>query len=147
MKKETFNVRWMLVLYDILVFAITDIMLFVLYDRFDTKGIISHTILAFIVIFLCRFVGNIYRQIWRYGGIQCYIRLLFTDAIAFLFYYIVSRMLPIYELTFVRMLALVSMNLLGSLAIRMIYRYAYKCGNRETNKGRFLNMLLRFFLD
>lgn len=145
MKKETFNIRWMLVLYDILVFAITDIMLFVLYDRFDTKGIISHTILAFIIIFLCRFVGNIYRQIWRYGGIQCYIRLLFTDAIAFLIYYIVSRILSIYELTFVRMLALVSMNLLGSLAIRMIYRYAYKCGNRETNKGRFLNMLLRIF--
>ena len=123
MKRETFNVRWMLVLYDILVFAITDVMLFVLYDRFETKGIISHTSLAFIVIFLCRFIGNIYRQIWRYGGIQCYIRLLFTDAIAFLLYYISSRILAIYELTFVRMLALVSMNLLGSLAIRMIYRY------------------------
>ncbi len=37
MKKETFNVRWMLVLYDIIVFAITDVMLFVLYDRFETK--------------------------------------------------------------------------------------------------------------
>lgn len=38
MKRETFNVRWMLVLYDILVFVITDVMLFVLYDRFETKG-------------------------------------------------------------------------------------------------------------
>lgn len=145
MKRETFNVRWMLVLYDIIVFAVTDLLLFVLYDRFDTRGIILHTIIAFISVFLCRFIGNIYKQIWRYGGIQCYIRLLFTDAIAFLLYYILSSIIPIYKLTFVRMLALISMNLLGSLAIRMIYRYAYKCGNKETKKGMFLNTLLRIF--
>lgn len=35
------------------------------------------------------------------------------------------------------------MNLLGALAIRMMYRYAYKCGNTTTLCGRFLNVLLQ----
>ena len=43
------------------------------------------------------------------------------------------------------MLSLVSLNLLGALALRMMYRYAYKCGNQETAKGKFLSLLLHLF--
>lgn len=38
-----------------------------------------------------------------------------------------------------------SINLLGALALRMMYRYAYKCSNKETNQGRFLASLLYIF--
>lgn len=37
------------------------------------------------------------------------------------------------------------LNLLGVLAIRMLYRYAYKCGNQESQWGKFLNSVLYFF--
>lgn len=47
--------------------------------------------------------------------------------------------------TVARMLSLVSLNLLGALALRMMYRYAYKCGNQETAKGKFLSLLLHLF--
>ena len=43
------------------------------------------------------------------------------------------------------MLCLSSINLLGALALRMMYRYAYKCSNKETNQGRFLASLLYIF--
>lgn len=49
------------------------------------------------------------------------------------------------KITFARMLSIVSLNLLGALALRMMYRYAYKCGNRETTKGKILSALLHMF--
>lgn len=42
-------------------------------------------------------------------------------------------------------LSLASLNLLGALALRMMYRYAYKCGNRKTVGGKILSILLRLF--
>lgn len=43
------------------------------------------------------------------------------------------------------MLSLVCLNLLGALALRMMYRYAYKCGNQETTRGKILSTLLHMF--
>lgn len=37
------------------------------------------------------------------------------------------------------------LNLLGALALRMMYRYAYKCGNQETTRGKILSTLLHMF--
>lgn len=54
-------------------------------------------------------------------------------------------MLPVQKITFARMLSLASLNLLGALALRMMYRYAYKCGNQKTVGGKILSILLRLF--
>ena len=51
------------------------------------------------------------------------------------------------HITFARLLVVSSMNLLGALAMRMVYRYAYKCGNSDTMFGRLLNLLLRILAD
>lgn len=145
---QKFQVRWMLVLYDIVVLAVVDLLLLVFYggyDQPDVSGIIEQALLSFGCIFVCRFIGSVYRQIWRYGGIQCYIRLLFTDGAAFILYLALSLALPLPRISFSRMLALCCMNLLGTLAIRMLYRYAYKCANEETILGKFLVLLLRIF--
>ena len=139
------NIRGMLVLYDLIVFALVDTLLLVIYDGLTDKGIMIHTVISVMSIFMCRFIGNIYRQIWRYGGIQCYIRLLLTDGIAFLLYFSFSKIVSVEQIEFSRMLALVCMNLLGALAIRMVYRYAYKYSNMDTLKGKVLGILLRLF--
>ena len=141
------NVRWMLVVYDLIIFILADWFLFVLYDPLSLKVTLENAFLALSCIMFCRFVGKVYGQVWRYGGIQCYIRLLVTDGVAFVLYAILSVFtgIKVLEITGVRMLSLVCMNLLGCLAIRMIYRYAFKCGNKETVSGRFLSGLLRVF--
>ena len=143
--KKFLNVRWMLVLYDILIFILADLMLFVFYDPLSWSVVLEHAFLALFCIMLCRGIGKVYRQVWRYGGIQCYIRLLITDGFAFFLYFILSVILNISDITVARMLSLVCMNLLGCLAIRMIYRYAFKCGNKQTAAGRFLCALLKLF--
>lgn len=144
-KRKKRNIRWTLVLYDLLVFAMAAVLLLRLYggnDKLTYNGIVQQAALALVCIFAIRLIGNVYGQIWRYGGIQCYIRLLCTDAVAFLVYMCLEMLLPIEKITFARMLCLACLNLLGALTLRMAYRYAYKCGNQETAFGRFLSWVL-----
>ena len=144
--------RWLLAIYDALILLFVDIVLLGLYrsvEELSVKGVITHGLISFVCIFLVRSWGHIYQQIWRYGGIQCYIRLLFVDAAAFvlnLTVELILRYVPVIErITFARMLAVACMNLLCAMAIRMIYRYAYKFGNSRTAFGRLLNKLLFVF--
>ena len=140
-----FTNRRMLILYDIIIFLCVDMLLLFFYNRQGTEVLLFNTILSFLSVFICRLAGRVYKQIWRFGGIQNYIRMLLTDGIAFVIYLLFSLFVPACRITFARMLALICMNLLGALSIRMFYRYAYKCGNSRTFKGRMLKRILKFF--
>ena len=146
------NIRWQLVAYDFFILAMVDVLLLVFYrgvEDLSAKGIAVQIVLSYLCVFSARLFGNVYRQIWRYGGIQCYIKLLIVDFVAFVFYLSLDNILyvlPNFEqITFVRLVSISCINLLGALAIRMMYRYAYKCGNNNTPYGRFLNSILHFF--
>ena len=142
------NTRWPLVVYDVIVYIIASILLLWIYGgngNLTNAGSLQLSILGFVCIFICRMIGNIYGQIWRYGGIQGYIRLFFLDAIAFILLIILQATLPIERISFDRALSLVCVDLLGAISIRMIYRYAYLYSNNETSKGKFLSKLLYRF--
>ena len=145
---KIFKIRWTLVLYDLDIFAAAAVFLLYIYggnEPLTGLGLAEQIALSGVSIFCVRILGGVYRQIWRYGGIENYIRLLATDSIAFFVYLFLELLLPVQKVTFARMVALVSVNLLGALTIRMVYRYAYKCSNRETMKGKMLELLLRSF--
>ncbi len=146
MKK--FTIRWQLVFYDIIIFGLVEFLLLYLYksvDTLSTVGIINQVLISFICIFSVRIIGRVYQQIWRYGGIQSYIKLLLVDFAAFIVNLIAERLFAIEAITFARLLAISCTNLLGALAIRMMYRYAFKCGNDITIGGKFLRILLKIF--
>ncbi len=140
-----YTVRWMLVLYDLLCFLLVDLLLLVMYggyDRLEPIDILIQSALSLACIFGARFAVNIYSQIWRYGGIQSYIRLLISDGIGCGLYISLELLLPINKISFARMLSLCCMNLLLVMAIRMTYRYAYKC-NRTSKLGKILAVLVK----
>lgn len=140
------NIRWQLVIYDVFILIMVDLLLLAFSgSKLSVSGMVIQGTIGFVAVFASRLLGSIYSQIWRYGGIQCYIRLLFTDAIAFLVTLIIERILPIEHITFSRLLAIACMNLLGALTIRMMYRYAFKCGNDTTFFGKILLFVLRMF--
>ena len=150
MKKT--SARWQLAVYDAVVLFVVDLLLLAFYrsnEELSLNGVLLHASIGFVCIFAARFVGQIYRQIWRYGGIQCYIRLLVVDGIAFIAIAVIEMTLrmfvPIEQVTFSRLLSISCMNLLAALAIRMIYRYCFKCGTADTHFGQFLRLLLRIF--
>ena len=142
------NIRWMLVLYDLIVYAIIAVILLVIHggtDKLTTIGIFQQVALSVFCIFLIRILGKVYGQVWRYGGVKCYIRLICTDSIAFLLYLCLELLLPVQKITFERMLSLACMNLLGAMTLRLMYHYTYKYANLNSFGGKCLSMLLRLF--
>jgi FlaA1/EpsC-like NDP-sugar epimerase len=95
-------------------------------------------------VFIARFALNIYSLIWRYGGIQSYIKIFISDAVGYACYLSLAFTLPIERISFARVTAICCANLLGALAMRMAYRYAYKC-SRTTLLGKTLCRLVFVF--
>ena len=141
-----------LVVYDFVIFLLVCLIMLILYQNRSAEEVLGpldlviHILLAAVPVFTARFIGKVYNQIWRYGGIQCYIRLLVVDACAFAVYILLELFLPLpTHITVSRGFSVYCANLLGALALRMFYRYAYKCGNTRTGFGRFLMGLFNFF--
>ena len=144
--KERMNVRWQLILYDAFILILLDLLLLVFSgNKLSAHGVTVQIFISFVAVFATRLLGSVYSQIWRYGGIQCYIRLLITDSVAFIVALVLERLFAVQHIAFSRLLAIFSMNLLGALAMRMVYRYAFKCGNNSTPLGKFLLLILRLF--
>ena len=65
------------------------------------------------------------------------------------FHFLIEKLLDIplniNHASFPRVLSISCMTLLGSLAIRMSYRYAYKCWKRDTFIGKLMRLALRIF--
>ena len=147
-KNHRFNIRWLLVFYDVCIYAVVSVLLLMVYEDVVVSTISNNlyiSIIGFVAIFSMRFAFDIYRQIWRYGGIQSYIKLLICDGCGFLIFLANELILPVEKILIVKILAISCINLLAALAIRMIYRYAYKCGNQNSIVGRVLFWVLRFF--
>ena len=142
------GIRWALVLYDSIITIGIEILFLLFYggSKLDLMSFITHGVVELFAIIGVRFAFNIYRTIWRYGGIQNYMKMMFSDGVAFIIYLLFCRfIIPVDRISVVTMVAMSSMILLGSLAIRMTYRYAFKCGNKDTPFGRFLLWMLSTF--
>ena len=89
-----FSISFALMVYDVIIFAVVSAVLLALYQgagELSSYGIMLHSVVGGLFIFLSRFLWKIYRQIWRYGGIQCYIRLLWADTFAMCLYFGVDK--------------------------------------------------------
>ncbi len=140
MKKQ--GKRRYIILYDIVIFAALFVSLYFLHGKpagISTDVIYIQAAITFVITFGARIIGRVYKQILRYGGIQGYIRLLVVDACAFLLNFTLLKLLPIRTVSGAFLLIVASMNLLCALAVRMLYRYAYKCANKKTFIGKLLN--------
>lgn len=142
------RISWKLIGFDFIVYAITIVILCVLYrgqDRMTIAGIMEQVGLSLPCIFLARIFGKVYKQVWRYGGLQSYLRIIITDFVAFLAYLFLELVLPVQKITFSLLLSIVCVNLIGSLVLRTLYGYAYKYGNKKTLQGKFLSRMLKIF--
>ena len=143
-----FAISFSLITYDVIIFIIAASLMLAFYQgagALDDYGVMLHSVVAAVIIFGSRLMWNIYRQIWRYGGIQCYIRLLLADGIAMCLYLAVDKFLMVPNISAAKLIALCCTNTLCALTIRMVYRYAYKCGGRNDTRGELSRILLQIF--
>ena len=148
LKQNLQKVRWTLVIYDLIIYAVICLILLVFFvgsDALSPGYMLIQAVMGLVLIFAARFLMGVYRQIWRYGGIQSYIKLILADAIAYIVYYLLQLVLPLARISFVRSFSLFCADLLIVLTIRMVYRYAYKCANNKTFTGRVLSRMLSIF--
>ena len=141
--------RLKLFLYDILILLAVDTFMLVLYrngEKFSFPQFVWQTLVYIVCVFGVRLAFSVYKQILRYASVQSYIRLILADALAFFPVWFFDWILPIGDITFPHLLSISCLTLLGTLFIRLVYRYAYKCANTITYRGRFLNLLLRVFV-
>ena len=142
-----YPVRWTLIFYDLLIFASVIAFSLLLYRGHNLEWwqILLHFVVGSFISITSRFFWRVYGQIWRYGGVQSYLRLMFADSVFYLVYYIVQRFIPGFgALIFPVVSLIVFTNTIISLAIRMVYRYLYKHVNRSTRGGRAIVKFINF---
>ena len=143
-----FPIRGMLIFYDCLLFI--SVFAFALCankpDWLSWLQVLWHFLLCGYIVISSRFFWKVYSQIWRYGGVQSYIRLMFADSCALLVYYLIQRFVPVFGYIRLYIVGLIIFTTsLVSLAVRMVYRLAYKRLDRRTKFGRFVVKFINFF--
>lgn len=144
-----FPIRGLLVVYDVLIYAIVVVFALILFPRIEIKPleVLWHFLISMPIIVIARFFLRVYGQVWRYGGVGSYIRVMIADVIALFIYFFVQKPLPIFDpaLDFVVVTFIVLTCTLASLAIRMVYRWVYVSVNRNTKFGKFIVKCVNIF--
>ena len=137
----------LLIIYDLIVFIAVSFAFYFIFKNYAPLDIVSYlwqSAVTFAIILLCRTFLSIYVQIWRYGGIRSYMSLIFADAIALVFVAVLFLFFEPRSALLFR-LAVISINLLLSLTMRMLYRYIYKHVNPQSKGGKFVFAIVDFF--
>ena len=116
--------------YDVILLLLADLLMLVIYpssiSKLSSAGLFMQVALSAIVLFGSRTLLGIYNHVWRYGGTTLYLRLIIADAIAGITYYALQMILPIEGITFIRAVSIITVNLLLTISIRLIYQYLYE---------------------
>jgi len=142
-----FNIRWQLVFYDVMMFIAIYAFIYYIYGPVGGRKGVDGYIYAGIALgsaLVFRFLGDVYQMIIRYGGVEVYLRIIVTDAMAILCYFPIKFGLGV-QLNSQRWLILMLLNLLGVLCMRLVYRYCYRYGVKQSAWGSFLRKILVLF--
>ena len=144
-KRKQISIRWLLVFYDFLILCGTICFMLVCYKGVEIGaiGILRHVVVSSVSLYSLRFAFHVYQQIWRYGGIQCYMRLIVADACAAVLYLVLEEWVMSDRIPFPVVVSICALNLLAALVARMLYRYLYKYCSQETMVGRCLSAVVR----
>ncbi|MBQ2956082.1 MAG: polysaccharide biosynthesis protein [Clostridia bacterium] len=135
--------------YDALILLISNILLLNIFADHQGPRVVTTVIVqiaaSFILVFLCRSAGSVYKQIWRFGGSGAYIRLIGTDAIASVLFAAMQTFGGPFRISYLHAISIGSVNLLATLLLRHIYQYMYENAGRQTLKARLMRHLVSIF--
>ena len=140
------KIRWMLMLYDLLIYLACALLVLVIYpssiDKLTPLLIVEHTAVGSACLFIFRIFFKVYKRVWRYAGPGEYMRLIFSDALASVTFLLIRYMFP-RTLTFVRGASLFMLTLLGSITMRLGYQWLYQ---RRNSGNQLIRKLLRIVI-
>ena len=122
--------KFKLIMYDLVILAVSFFLLAVLnpstVSHLSNIEILLQYLMAAVCIILCRYVGKIYAQVWRYSRTNSYLRLMMVDCLGSVVYIFFAYLIPINKFTFLRMASICAINLLGACAIRLMYTWLFE---------------------
>ena len=122
---------------------------FICFSKFSAKPSVLEYFLSilalWVALIIVRLVFGVYRQIWRYGGVQSYLKLCLSDGIAFILYFIVRLLILNRTVPVVWIFSLTCIDLIMALFMRMSYRYMYTRYDYSTFRGRVMVFCLKLF--
>ena len=140
---------WILALYDFVPLIITFIVMLVINPsttiRLPGELILLQIVIGTVCIYTSRILFGVYNQIWRFGGSYAYIRLMEADVVAGIAYHLIAKLLPFQDVSFVRRVCLLCINLLCCIAMRLFYRFMYQYSSRNSVVGRTMRTVARVF--
>ena len=132
----------MLMAYDAVLLLTAILLLLVVYpsetQKLTTYGLLMQSLLCVLTLFACRMLFGIYNHVWRYGGTTLYLRLILADTLAGALFYLAEMFFLVEKITFVRAVSIISVNLLMTIAIRLLYQYLYDYNSASSPIAAYL---------
>lgn len=153
-KSRLSHTRWRLVLYDLIIWVATSWLLFFFHPSGSERATSFHIFLMItagaLLLLIFRLLFSVYKQVWRYGGIGSYLRLILADLSAGFLFVGGGRLLIeiIPDFYFVRALlatCVICVNLLTCIIIRMAYYICYRRSGGQGFEGRVMRRILKVF--
>ena len=95
-------------------------------------------VFSFILLFACRHLFGVYKQVWRYGGSRAYLVLILADSLTAALLMLLQLLPWGHNIALAHALLIHALNLLLTLLIRHLYQYSY---DNVGQKNRFVHTL------
>jgi len=141
--------RTLLIVYDLLVFLGSFIVLFVIRPsdfkpvQLSAWSLCFQALIPMLFIFGFRFLFKVYKQVLRYGSMRALARLLVADVLGGCVYIVAQRLLPTeLQVSALRAGAFVMTDFALAVALRIAYYYIYFNATRDTWYGHIFKHVL-----
>lgn len=141
--------RGLLIVYDLIFFVFSFLVSFGLrISGMDMQGDVSfwdfvpHFVLAYGCLLGARLLFNCYRQIYRYGNMRAFSRMMAAEILGGIVYIILAMLLPIRHFMVLRYMILLLLDYAVVMSVRIVYFYIYIRATKDTEFGRICRTFL-----
>ena len=148
--KERGAVRWLMVVYDSLLYLVCWFAVYVLQPSLTTPlpplTVCLYLVVGYILFFGFRFVLRCYKQIWRYGELRAFARELAACLLgAGLFValsVVLTKVWPVAVIPFINAVSFAAIYALLSVVVRVFYCYLFRFAQKENRLSRAVRFLI-----
>ncbi len=144
-RKRTDTRRAALALYDFLTFLFSVLIVFMLWPNkpspLDVNEIVYQVLLGAVCLYSMRIVCGVYRNIWRFAVTNTYINFIKADFMAGVLYYVLGKILPFYHIPVLNKTAILTINLLIGIIIRLTYQFLYQNSSKNSRMAKIVRPL------
>ncbi len=135
-----------ILLCDVMILLMVEILILIIHPsslvELSAGGVIGQILLTMTCVFGMRFAFRLYKNVWRYGGSSLYIRMILVDTLAGCLYFLFQKLFIVEQVTFIRALSVIALNLLGTLASRLVYQFLYEFSSRNSPAANVIRKML-----